>query len=95
MVVIKRFRQKRGKRENKACKGRGNVLRYSMFARASASSQAVNFPPSRVKKDRAARKKVLTNAKRYGNLSTVPRLERVPCKLNNEELEKAPDISDV
>ena len=95
MVVIKRFRQKRGKEGNKACKGGRNVLRYSMFARANASSQTSFLPPSRVKKVRAARKKVLTNAKGCGNLSTVPRLERVPCKLNNEELEKAPEISDV
>ena len=93
--MIKRFRQKRGKRRNKACKGGRNVLRYGMFARANASSQVGFLPPSRVKKVRAARKKVLTNAERCGNLSTVPRLERVPCKLNNEELEKAPEISDV
>ena len=39
-------------------------------------------------------KKVLTNAKRKRIVATVPRLERVPCKLNNEEKTKAPE-SDV
>ena len=59
-----------------------------LFANELSSSVESEKSPS-------GTKKVLTNAKRCGNLSTVPRLERVPCKLNNEELEKAPDISDV
>ena len=40
------------------------------------------------KKSTTFGKKVLTNAKRCGNIYNVPRLGRVPCKLNNERNEK-------
>ena len=33
-------------------------------------------------------KKVLTNARQFGNILTVPQMGRVPCKLNNERNEK-------
>ena len=41
-----------------------------------------------LKKSTTFVKKVLTNAKRCGNIYNVPRLGRVPCKLNNERNEK-------
>ena len=40
------------------------------------------------KKSTTFEKKVLTNAKRCGNIYNVPRLGRVPCKLNDERNEK-------
>ena len=40
------------------------------------------------KKSTTFEKKMLTNAERCGNISNVPRLGRVPCKLNNERNEK-------
>ena len=61
------------------------MLRYDLFAKSGRLSDS-GFPSSVVSEEKLQKqKKVLTRSERCGNLKFVPRLERVPCKLDNEE----------